>query len=83
MPNDCLSVFKKQVLIRVCIYQEASQSLVKSDGVRVCLVVGAYMKILEAIFFEDGKKQRDIEMTKETEQKTEAILIDNYCIANL
>ena len=41
------------------------------------------MKILEAIFFEDGKKQRDIEMTKETEQKTEAILIDNYCIADL
>ncbi|KAK1397669.1 hypothetical protein POM88_007532 [Heracleum sosnowskyi] len=33
------------------------------------------MKILEAIFFEDGKKQRDIEMAKETEQKTEAILI--------
>ena len=33
--DDCLSVFKKQVLIRVCAYQEASQSLVKSDGVRV------------------------------------------------
>ncbi|KAK1361759.1 hypothetical protein POM88_046233 [Heracleum sosnowskyi] len=32
------------------------------------------MNILEVIFFEDGKKQRDIEMAKETEQKTEAIL---------
>jgi hypothetical protein len=36
---------------------EASQSLIKSDGVRVYLAVGAYLKILEAIYLEDGKKQ--------------------------
>ncbi|KAK1365551.1 hypothetical protein POM88_041112 [Heracleum sosnowskyi] len=36
---------------------EASQSLLKSDGVRVYLAVGAYLKILEAIYLEDGKKQ--------------------------
>ncbi|KAK1369610.1 hypothetical protein POM88_035702 [Heracleum sosnowskyi] len=36
---------------------EASQSLLKSDGVRVYLVVGAYLMILEAIYLEDGKKQ--------------------------
>jgi hypothetical protein len=79
--NVCLSVFKVPGnyqslaggLIRV--YLEASQSLIKSDGVRVYLAVGAKtMNILEAIFFEYGKKQRVIVMAKETEQKAEAIL---------
>ena len=61
--NVCLSVFKQQVLNRVYIevlirvYEEAGQSLLNSDKVKVDLAVSAYMKILEAIYLEDGKKQ--------------------------
>ena len=61
--NVCLSVFKQQVLnrvytkVRIRVCEEAGQSLLNSDKVKVNLAVGAYMKILEAIYLEDGKKQ--------------------------
>ncbi|KAK1369900.1 hypothetical protein POM88_035992 [Heracleum sosnowskyi] len=53
---------------------KTGQSLLNSDSQSLLSSRCHSMKILEAIFFEDGKKQRDIEMAKETEQKTKAIL---------
>ncbi|KAK1392037.1 hypothetical protein POM88_011093 [Heracleum sosnowskyi] len=53
---------------------KTGQSLLNSDSQSLLSSRCHSMKILEAIFFEDGKKKRDIEMAKETEHKTEAIL---------
>ncbi|KAK1369898.1 hypothetical protein POM88_035990 [Heracleum sosnowskyi] len=49
---------------------KTGQSLLNSDSQSLLSSQCHSMKILEAIYFKDGKKQRDIEMAKETEQKT-------------